>query len=319
MTLTAAPVGTAGVPSVPHGHTALRLEWQFLPKELRALVEDELGSPVVRAESRTSGFTPGFASVLTAESGAQVFVKAASKIAQAAIAESYDVEIRKVSALADAVPAPRLEWFSRDESWVVLGYESVPSRQPRRPWTPADLTRALDLADEIALPADRMPAELEVTPLVEDLPELVAGWEVVDADWPHRDEAAALAASLASLSADHLVHADLRDDNILLAADGRTLACDWNWPALGTPWQDSVDLLISAHGDGVDAEAVLRGRERLATVEPDHVDRWLSGVTGFMLAASQRPVPPTSPYLRIHNRWTAEAAWSWLAQRRGWA
>jgi hypothetical protein len=257
--------------------------------------------------------------VLTGEDGAQVFVKAANKVAQAQIAKAYDEEIRKVIALADAVPAPRLEWFSREESWVLLGYEAVTSRQPRRPWKAADLTRALDLADQIAVPADRLPAELELSPLVEDLPELVTGWDVVDRDWPHRDEAASLATVLASLPAGHLVHADLRDDNILLAADGRTLACDWNWPALGSPWQDSLDLLISAHGDGVDTEAVLRGRERLAVVDPDHVDAWLAGITGFMLAASQRPVPSTSPYLRIHNRWTAEAAWSWLAQRRGWS
>lgn len=319
MSLPAAPVGMTAVPGVPHGRTALRLEWRFLPAEVRALVEDELGSPVLAAESRTSGFTPGFASILTGENGAQVFVKAASKVAQAAIAESYEEEIRKVTALADVVPAPRLEWFSRAENWVVLGYESVPSRQPRRPWTSADLSRALDLADEIALPADRLPGGLGAKPLVEDLPELLTGWEEVDAAWPHREESAALAGSLAALPADHLVHADLRDDNILLASDGRTLACDWNWPALGTSWQDSLDLLISAHGDGVDVEAVLRSRERLATVGADHVDAWLAGVTGFMLAASQRPVPPTSPYLRVHNRWTAEAAWSWLAQRRGWS
>jgi len=194
----------------------------------------------------------------------------------------------------------------------------VASRQPRRPWTDEDLTRALDLADEIAIPADRLPAGLAVRSLVEDLPELVTGWDVVDEGWPHRDEAMELAGALPSLPADHLVHADLRDDNILLAADGRTLACDWNWPGLGSSWQDSLDLLISAHGDGVDPDAVLRNRGRLAAVDPDHVDAWLAGVTGFMLAASQRPVPPTSPYLRIHNRWTAEAAWSWLSQRRGW-
>ena len=106
MTLPLAPVGTAAVPSVPHGRTALRLEWRFLPKEVRALVEDELGSPVVAAESRTSGFTPGFASVLTGESGAQVFVKAANKVAQAQIAKSYDEEIRKVTRKTANLLAP---------------------------------------------------------------------------------------------------------------------------------------------------------------------------------------------------------------------
>lgn len=312
------PVGNQDVPGVPHGDTALRLEWKFLPKEVRALVEDELGSPVSTAESRTSGFTPGFASVITGENGATAFVKAASKVAQREVAASYAEEITKIVALGDLVPAPALEWFSRDEAWILLGYEAVAARQPRRPWRAPDLERSLALAAEIALPADRLPADLALAPLVEDLPTLITGWSEVAEEWPHRDEAAALAKTLADLPADHLVHADLRDDNILLADDGRALACDWNWPALGTPWQDAVDLLISAHGDGVDVEAVLAGDHRLSAVDPDHLDAWLAGVTGFMLAASQRPVPPTSPFLRVHQRWTAEAAWSWLAQRRGW-
>ena len=34
---------------------------------------------------------------------------------------------------------------------------------------------------------------------------------------------------------------------------------------------------------------------------------------------ADQPVPPTSPYLRRHAHWYAAAAWSWLAQRRGWA
>ena len=46
------------------------------------MVEERLGSPVVHAESQGSGFTPGFASRLTAADGARLFVKAASKQAQ---------------------------------------------------------------------------------------------------------------------------------------------------------------------------------------------------------------------------------------------
>ena len=59
------PVGPDAVPAVPHGHTAFRLDWTFLPRDVRALVEDRLGSAVVEAASQDSGFTPGFASVLT--------------------------------------------------------------------------------------------------------------------------------------------------------------------------------------------------------------------------------------------------------------
>jgi len=318
MDLSAGPVGTTGVPAVPHGRTAQRLDWKFLPKEVRALVEDELGSPVVRAESRTSGFTPGFASVVTGADGSSAFIKAASKVAQAEVAASYSAEIDKVVGFDGAVPAPALEWFSRGQSWVLLGYEAVPSRQPRRPWRLPELNRALDLAEAIVASVPTAPDGLDLLPLIDELPNLVSGWEAVPATWPHRDEAADLAAALLTEPATQVVHADLRDDNILFADDGRTLACDWNWPALGTPWQDSLDLLISAYGDGVDVDAVLRERRLTAEVDPVSIDAWLAGVCGFMLEACQRPVPATSPHLRTHNRWTAEAAWSWLARRRGW-
>jgi len=318
MDLSTGPLGTSGVPAVPHGKTAQRLDWKFLPQEVRALVEDELGSPVVSAESRTSGFTPGFASIVTAADGSQAFIKAASKVAQAEVAASYAEEIRKVVLFGDAIPAPKLEWFSRGQSWVLLGYEAVPSRQPRRPWRRPELDRALDLAEAIIDATATVPDGLDLKPLVEELPALVHGWDSVPASWPHRNEAAELASILATEPAVQIVHADLRDDNILFAEDGRTLACDWNWPALGFAWQDSLDLLMSAHGDGLDAEAVLRERRLTAAVDPDHIDAWLAGLCGFMLDACQRPVPMTSPHLRTHNRWSAEAAWSWLAQRRGW-
>lgn len=319
MTSPLEPAGPAGVPDVPHGKTALRLDWKFLPKEVRALVEQELGSPVVRAESCTSGFTPGFASVLTGADGSTTFLKAANKIAQAEVAASYAAEIDTVIALGDDVPAPRLEWFSRAESWILLGFEAVPNRPVRRPWRLPDLERALDLAERITETTSTTPPTLALAPLTQDLPSLITGWQSVPAPWPHRDEAAALAATLATLPARSFVHADLRADNLLFATDGRTLACDWNWPALGAVWQDSVDLLISAHGDGLDAEEVLSRRDLTRDVDPDLIDAWLAGVAGHQLAASQRPVPPTSPYLRVHHRWTGQAAWSWLAQRRGWA
>jgi aminoglycoside phosphotransferase (APT) family kinase protein len=319
MPLPDAPVGTAGVAAVPHGHTAVRLGWKFLPPDVRALIEGQLGAPVVEAASRDSGFTPGFASVLTTADGGSGFVKAASRAAQAEIAASYAEEARKLAALGDTIPAPRLLWVHEDDAWVVLGFEAVEGRQPRRPWKPAELDRALDLAEEIVETTAGAPAELDLVPLVEDVPRLVTGWADVPAGWPHHDEAAALAASLATLPAEHFVHCDLRDDNILFASDGRTLACDWNWPALGPVWQDTLDLLICAHGDGLDVEPLLASRRLTRDADPAHVDAWIAAVCGFMLSARTRPAPASSPHLRTHSDWYAEAAWSLLAQRRGWS
>lgn len=319
MALPSAPVGTAGVPTVPHGHTAVRLGWKFLPREVRGLVEERLGGPVVSAVSQDSGFTPGFASVLTTEAGTRGFVKAASRLAQREIAASYAEEGRKLTVLGEGIPSPRLEWVHDDDAWVVLGFEAVDARQPRRPWRPAELDRALDLAEAIARATDSVPADLRLDPVLADLPQLLTGWDDAPDDWPHRDEAAALAAAIADVPADHFVHCDLRDDNVLLADDGRTLACDWNWPALGPVWQDTVDLLISAHGDGIDVAPLLASRALTREADPDHVDAWIAALCGFMLSARSRPSPRSSPHLRTHTDWYAEAAWSLLARRRGWS
>jgi Phosphotransferase enzyme family len=319
MPLPDAPVGTAGAAPVPHGHTAVRLGWRFLPPDVRSLVEGHLGGPVVDAVSRDGGFTPGFASVLTTSDGSRGFVKAANRAAQAEIAASYAEEARKLAVLGDHIPAPRLRWVHDDDAWVVLGFEAVDARQPRRPWRPAELDRALDLAEAIADATADAPAELDLKPLVEDVPRLVTGWADVPTTWPHHDEAAALARSMSTRPAEHFVHCDLRDDNILLAGDGRTLACDWNWPALGPVWQDTVDLLISAHGDGLDVEPVLAARPLTRDADPEHVDAWIAATCGFMLSARNRPSPTSSPHLRTHSDWYAEAAWSWLAQRRAWS
>ena len=151
---------------------------------------------------------------------------------------------------------------------------------------------------------------------------LVKGWDHVavhQPQWPHLEEARGLARSLTELpDADHFVHADARDDNFILAADGRTLLCDWNWPALAPRWIDAVDLLVTAHGDGLPADALLASHPLTATAAADQVDAWLAGLCGFMLEADSRPVPASSPHLGVHRRWWAAATWSWLAQRRGW-
>jgi hypothetical protein len=62
----------------------------------------------------------------------------------------------------------------------------------------------------------------------------------------------------------------------------------------------------------------MAGRRLTRDADPEHVDAWIAAVCGFMLAARRRPAPARSPHLRTHSDWYAEAAWSLLAQRRGW-
>jgi aminoglycoside phosphotransferase (APT) family kinase protein len=305
--------------AIPHGRTARRLEWALLPPMVRAMIARRLGSPVVSAHSAGAGFTPGFASVLTCEDGSRHFVKAASKKAQRPFAEAYKEESRKLRALPPGLPVPRLLWSHEDDLWVILEIEYVDGANPARPWRRPDLDTCLDALEVLA--TRLTPPPLPLATFAEEFAECLTGWDHlrrVAPDHPHLDEAEALAARyVAATSGETLVHTDARDDNLLLA-DGRALLCDWNWPVVGAAWIDTVALLIPVHGDGHDADAILGERALTRDVDPGDIDAFLGLMAGFFFERRDQPVPNSSPYLRAHQSWYAEATWSWLSRRRGW-
>lgn len=306
---------------VPPGSTARRLEWRFLPPNLRAYVERKCGSPVVHAESQGAGFTPGFASVLTCEDGSRHFVKAASTKAQKLFAASYREEARKLTALPGSVPAPRLLWHL-DDDWVVLGLEYVEARNPSRPWAVTDLDACLDALELVATELTPAPEGLALDDFAADLADWPAFWDHVREsrpELPHVEEAAALAARLTeAVAGDTVVHTDTRDDNFLLDASGTAWICDWNWPTRGAAWIDSLMTLIGPRGDGLDVEAVIAARPLLRDVPPEHIDILLALVTGYFLTQGDQPTLPSSPYLRQHQAWQGQVCWAWLCERRGW-
>lgn len=304
------------VPEIPHGRTARRLTWEFLPKELRSEIERRLGGEVVKASSHNSGFTPGFASTLHAENGATLFVKTAHRTAQAVAARSYAAEAASLKRLGSAIPSPKLLWVS-DGDWIVLGFEHVPSRPPERPWNDDEFARALDLTATIA----RLEPPAGLVPLIEDAPEFLTAWDHVAVrrpDHPHLAEASALAQSFATIPAIALAHADLRHDNLLAADNGTMLACDWTNPALAPPWLDAVTLAIEAYGDGLDVDRHFAGHPTIAGASPGQIDAWLAAFAGFMRYSSLLPSVRNSPYVRLHADWYATVAWEWLAERRDW-
>lgn len=304
------------IAEIPHGRTARRLTWEFLPRELRGEIEGRLGGEVVMATSHNGGFTPGFASTLRAANGSTLFVKTAHRTAQAVAARSYAVEAAALKRLGSGIPAPRLLWVT-DGDWITLAFEHVEAKTAERPWTDAEFARALDLSDRIAM----TPTPSGLVPLTEDAPEFLICWDQVAArqpDHPHLDDAGGLAERLASLPARSLAHGDLRDDNLLFVADGSVLACDWATPSLAPAWLDTVTLAIAAYGDGLDVEAHLADRAVLKGVSAEDVDCWLSAFAGFMRYSALLPSVRNSPYLRLHADWYATVAWEWLAERRGW-
>ena len=148
-----------------------------LPRRVRDAIEERTGAPGGEAESRTSGFTPGFASVLTCEDGSRHFVKAASTKAQRMFAEAYREEARKLAALPSEAPAARLLWTLDVDDWFALGLEHVESRQPRRPWRPADLDATLDALELVADLLTPPPVGLDLDGLVREFADFPGYWD----------------------------------------------------------------------------------------------------------------------------------------------
>lgn len=305
----------------PHGRTSRRLEWAHLPPFVRDVVEDRIGTHVLQAQSQTSGFTPGFASVLAGADGTRHFVKAASVKAQRMFAESYREEARKLGGLPEGVPAPRLLWTHDADDWVVLGIEHVEARAPHRPWNGSDLDACLQMLARTVELLTPPPDDLELDSFATEFGTWPVHWDALCAEGvPHAEEARDLAARFVGVTAGStLVHTDVRDDNILIRADGSALMCDWNWPVLGAAWLDSLFLLIGPRGDGVDVETVLATHPTFADVPAESIDIVLALIIGYFFHAATEPVPTTSPHIRAHQRWQGDVLWHWLGERRGWA
>jgi aminoglycoside phosphotransferase (APT) family kinase protein len=316
----AGPRDPATLEPLPHGRTARRLDWLLLPPEVRRLVEDRFGTTVVEAHSADAGFTPGCASVLVGANGRRIFLKAASRKAQRPFADAYAQEIRTLRQLPSGLPVPRLLWSHQDDLWVVLALDHVAGSNPVRPWDPAELERCLDTLQLIG--QTLTPPPMPLATFAEDFADFLDGWDHVrrtQPDWPHLEDAVALASRYERATAGNtLVHSDAREDNFLLATTGRAMLCDWNFPVVGAAWIDTVCLLMTAYGDGVDADAVLARRPLTRNVDPEHVDTLLALLCGYFLERRDQPAPYSSPFLRRHQDWCAHASWAWLAARRGW-
>ena len=117
--------------------------------------------------------------------------------------------------------------------------------------------------------------------------------------WPHLEEAAALAARVGTATlGSTVVHADALSDSFRITRDGRAVLGEWNAPVVGAAWIDTVCLLMTVSGDGLDADALLAERPLTAPVDPDDVDTVLALFCGYFLERRDQPRQHSSPYLR---------------------
>ncbi|WP_026929196.1 phosphotransferase [Glycomyces tenuis] len=315
---------------VPYTATAVRPAYDALPVAGRERIAKELGAEPTAVELAGGGFSGGFAAKVRSASGAELFIKAAGPHLPYVLG-AYRKEAQINPALPEGIPAPRLHFAHEVDEWVVLGFEAVDGRGVDLPLRPADLDlmlRAWAAAAEHLVPAPQslLDAGVERRPIDDMLRKftgVAAGreepFEVPPPLEGRIDELAALDAGIdEAVSADAAMHFDLRPDNMIVGAD-RAWICDWNWMGIHAPWFDTVCFLVTAHGDGHDAEALFRGHPTAAGVSDEQLDTALAAITGYYLAQARLDlVEGVSPYIRRHQRWSGLAAADWLARRRGW-
>ena len=287
----------------PPGRTARRLEWPFLPPNLRAH----------RAAVREPG---GRGRVAGSRLHARLRVRPDLRGRVAALREggvgqgpadlrhSYREEARKLAALPESVASPRLLWHL-DDDWVVLGLEYVDGRNPRRPWRQQDLDACLDATEQMAAGLTPRPRGSTWTPS-----------RTSSAGWPRTGTTCGRPARPAppgggSGAGRRVRRGDRRRDarphrharrQLPDPARRQGVMCDWNWPV--------GRRRLGGHAVRPDRAARRRAGRRGGDRRPaatrdvpaEHIDRVLALLVGYFFRQRDEPVPPTSPYLRQHQR-----------------
>jgi aminoglycoside phosphotransferase (APT) family kinase protein len=302
-----------------------RVDWPDLPSSLRAAIEHEVGGRVHHVENAAGGFSPGFAARVHTDDGALRFVKA---IASPGWRFLYEREARIAPLLPDGAPFPRWRFTIQEGDWIALGFDVIDGREASIPWSTRDLERvhAAHLT---------MTERLDPSPVpVEEAGEMWGDWfsrwrdfarddELAHAlpdGWTrHLDELAGLEAAWPACTVgQHLVHLDLRADNVLLT-DREVYVVDWAFAARGQPWMDLVCLYPNvALGGGPDPETLWQRHPWHAATDPLGFDAFLAGWAGMLTHLVLGTASPALASLRRLHAEQAAAARGWLARRRGW-
>lgn len=309
-----------------------RLAWDAVPLAVHRAVEAALGSEIVRHDNVTGGFTPGPAGPLELADGRRFFVKACGDEMSAAVTAMHRREAEVLPQLDGDVTAPGFVTSIDVDGWIVVVTELIDGVSPTAPATTSDVEAVFDLITDLVALGQRPEWQAVLDPVGTDPTERDARWawaKVIDdrmveglPGWPrrHLDRLVELERDwLAATAGGHLLHRDLRLDNVVIGPDGRAIAVDWAHASLGAAWVDLVGLLPSLELDGGPRpEDVFSDHPVGRAADPDRVDVYLAAIAGYFMRSSLLPPPPGVAGLREFQRAQGDITCRWLASRVGW-
>jgi Phosphotransferase enzyme family len=317
-----------------------RIGWAESPQKLRVAILAELANvgfgSVVGATSISGGFSPGMIEQLLLDDGRSVFVKASSSelnpvtptlhLREALLIQQFPASIPHASWIATVNVAP----------WIGLITEFLPGGNPEVPVTQSSVGGMLDLVDRIA---ESKPISIAgLAPIGES--RISSFWFGADqfrranclSILPTSAFGAALDAETRSwlvqhlvdvcdlergffevAGGDHVIHGDLRADNVVATPDRGFVAVDWAWASLGSPLFDLVGVLPSLHLDGGPSPWEVISMSKVGRIATSADVRTLvAGISGYFMWASMQPPPPGIPTVRAFQASQARVCIAWL-------
>lgn len=273
---------------------------------VRTWVQEQLGAPVVHAETQDGGMSPGCAARLRAADGATAFVKAVSAESNPRTPKLFRHEIAVLSRLPPAEYRPDLLATYDDGTWVALLFADVDGDHPDL----RDADQAAAVWSTVEAQARELtpaPDGLEIDILADNTRRWADGWATMAADpagrlpaWatPRVDGLTDRVAALADrLSTESLCHWDVRNDNLLLRADGSVVIFDWGMARRGPSWGDLFMLCLAWADHPRFDEDVAR-----LDADPHVVTDLLLGLGGWLALRSSEPAPPGIPTMPAFQR-----------------
>jgi aminoglycoside phosphotransferase (APT) family kinase protein len=306
----------------------VRSAWGDVPPTVRTAVDDAVGCPVVGTTTVAGGFSPGPAVRAVLRDGRSVFLKAACTSMNEESVRMHRRERDVLAALPTFVPAPALLGCVDDGHWIVLAVEWIDGHTPDAA-SAADVHRVLGLLQLLVECTGGV--QIDGTGTVgQTHADLFGHWARLAAELPdgldawtrrHLDRLVELDDhALAATAGDHLVHLDVRTDNVVLGALGARddVLVDWPGAAIGAPWIDLVSMLPALHLDGgPPPEEVLRSTRFAQPTWSDTIDAFLVALAGYFTRNSLEPAPPGLPTLRPFQAAQGVVTRQWIGGRLG--
>ena len=316
----------------------VRTPYPAVPGAVRDWVDLTLGSPVVEHHDQVGGMSPGCATRVVCADGTRAFVKAVGKELNAHTPTLFRREIMALDLLGSHPLWADLLASYDANGWVALILEDVEGAHPDLS-DDAVMDQLLRSTDELVevmnarIPDLPRPATQDesTVPLHRagptDLRRVYAAWlngldqaHVVPGDlmpaWvvERREELRAGVAALAEEPVNHVVHWDIRNDNLLRRPTGDLVFLDWGAFGIGTGWLDPLlARLERVHLPWFDAS--LASSPALAAAGDDRITSWLVGLGAQLAWRSHTATDVNLPALKEFRR-TESARFLAAAARR---